>query len=454
MNNHVDTVELFNETDTVYKIMDYVPNETVCRQTTDKYHSYKLLGLNTDRSGNVQYCFGQRIYLENDITLYGVWQDIYAQAVGDVSNNLRLRNGAGTGYTQIASIAQGDPVVLKSFSSRIWNSGDSHWWYPVVYGSQTGWAAGSDNKNTELNNLRLTSLPNANSCNYAYSCASNNKLLSITPSSFTLNVTSNTSKQRLTQNLTINNQCGPITEVTSSDSNVVTATTAGVVTGKVNSISENTTKNVTITYKTKYDCTESVTAIVKNSQANPPTVTISISGNSSTCSGSYLSGATATVRCTSDVPITSYSAKIGSTSYSVSTSSDGKVKTSTIKLSSTGGKTINASCGNSEGSNSTSKYVSIKVYSSTSSCGCGSYYTASSAGSTCSRCNSWSTFVSTTTNSSSKLSNHCAASNGTQYKYTYSNWTYDDVKNRYNAKYVVYKCSSFACRSYKSCCHT
>ena len=462
LNNHVDTRESFNSEGIVFDLMSYETNSTVCRQAINSYHGYKVLGLNTNpSSSNVEYCFGSRIYLENDIDLYAIWKDIYAEGECD-TDGLRFRTGAGTGYDFGAEMKKGDSIYITD-SEYKWDG--SHSWYPIIYGSKTGWAAGNNSKNpsicTSSNdhrcNIIVTNPPKQNSCSYAYSCTSNNKLLGITPSSFTLNVTSNISRQRLTQNLTINNQCGPITEVISDDSNVVTATTDGVVTGKVNSIPENTTRNVKITYKTKYECSEEVNVTVKNIQANPPTVTISISGNSSTCRDSYLSGAKATIRCVSDVPITSYSAKIGSTPYDPSTSSDGKTKTSTITLKSTGKKTITASCGNSEGSNSTSKSVTIKVYSETSSCGCDTYYTASSAGSSCSRCSSWSYwgvgqhFVPNTTKKPSSKT-ECFHSGSRFMKYEYKN--YVPYSTGFQGDIKQHKCSSFVCKSYKSCCHT
>ena len=251
------------------------------------------------------------------------------------------------------------------------------------------------------------------------------------------------------ETLTINNQCGPITTATSSDTSLVTATTSGVVKAVSGSVSENQEKTTTVTYTTRYGCSESVNVKVKNTNATAPEITISISGNSSTCSGSYLKGATATVRCESDLPITEYSAKIGSSSYPATTT--GNTKTSTISLSSTGSKTINVTCANSEGTTTNSRTVSIKVRSASSACGCSSRYTSSSAGSTCSRCSSWSYAWDGSYSGTSKKSTYCSTSGGNFYKTSYSNWS--QSSGRYTADTKTYRCSKFACRSYKTCCH-
>ena len=457
LTNKRETKVIYNTNGTMFNIPSY-DNGKVCRSNGgDKYHGYQLLGLaSTASSSNVEFCYGDQIYLESDKTLYLVWQDMYATAVGAVSNNLRLRSGPGTSYSQIASIKKGDPVYIKS-ANYVWNKSDKHTWYPVIYGDKIGWAAGNTSNNSTLKNLTLKTKPNADSCSYAYSCNSNNKLLSITPSDVVLNITSNPSKRKMQQTLAISNQCGPMVSATSSNSSVVTATTAGLIQAISGSVGVNQTKTATITYKTKYGCTEDVNVLVKNTEATEPDITISVSGDSSTCSGSYIKGATATVVCKSDLPITSYSAKIGSTSYAETTS--GNTKTSIIKLSSTGTKTINVSCANAEGSSSASKKVSIKVRNASSSCGCSEYYNYETAGRVCSRCTSWYLYFSDQQNSEFGTS----AVPGT---FCYSSSSRKDFRKSYyyNCKsasattvrcdWKLYKCSSYACKSYKTCCHT
>mgnify|MGYP004665416211 CR=1 FL=1 len=448
-----ETKTMFNTDGVMFNIPSYNDGK-VCRNNgNDKYHGYQLLGLSSNQSGNnVEFCFGDQIYLESDKTLFLVWQDKYATAVGNVSGNLKLRAGPGTDYDQLDSIAKGDPVYIQS-ANYTWRK--SHTWYPVIYGSKIGWAAGNTSNNSTLKNLKLTSTPNADSCKYAYSCTSNNKLLSITPSDVVLNITSNTSKQKMQQTLSIANQCGPMTGAISSNSSLVTATTSGVVKAVSGSVAVNQTKSAVVTFSTKYGCREQVNVLVKNTEATAPDITISVSGDSSTCSGSYIKGATATVTCRSDLPITSYSAKIGSTSYTETTS--GNTKTSTISLSSTGSKTINVTCSNAEGTSTASKSVSIKVKNASSSCGCSTYYTASTAGTSCSRCKSWSKTGSGTygTANYKDISTYCSYSSllGAFKKSAFTNWR-TGTSTKYNADVTYYKCTSFACKTYKTCCHT
>ena len=445
-----ETKTMFNTDGVMFNIPSYNDGK-VCRNNgNDKYHGYQLLGLSSNQSGNnVEFCFGDQIYLESDKTLFLVWQDKYATAVGNVSGNLKLRAGPGTDYDQLDSIAKGDPVYIQS-ANYTWRK--SHTWYPVIYGSKIGWAAGNTSNNSTLKNLKLTSTPNADSCKYAYSCTSNNKLLSITPSDVVLNITSNTSKQKMQQTLSIANQCGPMTGAISSNSSLVTATTSGVVKAVSGSVAVNQTKSAVITFSTKYGCREQVNVLVKNTEATAPDITISVSGDSSTCSGSYIKGATATVTCRSDLPITSYSAKIGSTSYTETTS--GNTKTSTISLSSTGSKTINVTCSNAEGTSTASKSVSIKVKNASSSCGCSTYYTASTAGTSCSRCKSW--YVSSSFQSQGSLSNlktRCYTAGGS-FRKSYNYNCVNVSGQTYKCDNTIYKCSSFACKTYKTCCHT
>ena len=381
MNNVTDTKEAFNTGGVVFDIMNYVQNETVCRITTDKYHGYKILGLNSDTtSQNVEYCFGDRLYLEEDKTIHAVWQDMYANAVGDVGNNLRLREGAGTNYSQIASIAKGDPVILKSFSSRIWNSSDGHWWYPVVYGSLTGWAAGSDSSNIELNNLKLNSLPNANSCGYTYSCSSNNKLLSITPSDVELNITSNQNYRKVSETLTILNQCGPMNSVTSSNPSIVTATTDGVITAVDGGVALNQEQTATITYNTKYGCSEVVNVKVKNIDETPPTINMTIEGTGE--SSGYQTGAVVTATCNSATGISSYNVTGGT---DITTTDQTETSASiTSTLSSKGNNTVVASCTGSNGITTTiSNTYKIYEYSQDSSCSCKTYNTQTTYSGAC-----------------------------------------------------------------------
>ena len=450
-----ETKTIYNTSGTMFNIPSY-DNGKVCRSNGgDKYHGYQLLGLaSSSTSNNVEFCYGDQIYLESDKTLYLVWQDMYATAVGNVSNNLRLRAGPGTDYDQLDSIKKGDPIYIQS-ANYTWR--DGHTWYPVVFGPKIGWAAGNTKNNSTLSNLTLKSTPNADSCSYTYACNSNNKLLSITPSDVVLNITSNTSKQKMQQTLSIANQCGPMTEVINNNTSLVTATTAGVITAVAGSVGVNQTKSTTLTYKTKYGCKEDVNVLVKNTEATAPDITISVSGDSSTCSNSYIKGATATVVCRSDLPITSYSAKIGSTSYTATTS--GNTKTSTISLSSTGSKTINVSCANAEGSSTQSKTISVKVKSASSSCGCSTYYNASTAGKTCSRCTSWSlNYTHFAYSSEPSVPTFCyyGTANGKFIKvvYTYTGKNTSSAETSYTFDFKQYICTSFACKTYKTCCHT
>ena len=424
-----ETKTIYNTNGAVFNIPSFDDGK-VCRSNGgDTYHGYKLLGMSTTSdSSNVEYCYGDQIYLENDKTLYLVWQDMYATAVGKVSENLRLREGPGTSYNQLGSIKKGDTIYVKS-KNYTWNSSDKHTWYPVIFGYKTGYAAGNTSNNSSLSNFGITSTPYTDSCSYAYSCTSNNKLLSITPSDVVLNITSNTSKQKMQQALTINNQCGTITSATSSNTSLVTATTSGVINAVSGSVSENQTQSATVTFNTLYGCSEKVNVLVKNTEATAPNITISVSGDSSTCSGSYIKGSIATVTCNSDLPITSYSASVGSTSYSPSIS--GNTYISTINLSSTGTKTINVSCANSEGSSTASKKVSIKVRSKSSACNCDSYSYGSWKEGIC-----FKTEKKTTSQ--------------TQWECNYTE-EYDvcDMAGAYICKSRTIKCSS-----YKKCCHT
>ncbi len=259
------------------------------------------------------------------------------------------------------------------------------------------------------------------------------------------------------QTLSIANQCGPMTEVINNNTSLVTATTAGVITAVAGSVGVNQTKSTTLTYKTKYGCKEDVNVLVKNTEATAPDITISVSGDSSTCSNSYIKGATATVVCRSDLPITSYSAKIGSTSYTATTS--GNTKTSTISLSSTGSKTINVSCANAEGSSTQSKTISVKVKSASSSCGCSSYYNYSTAGSVCSRCTNWYLYFSDQQNSEfgsgAVPKTNCYSSSSRQdFRKSYYYNCNSVSSTRVKCDWKLYKCSSSACKTYKTCCHT
>ena len=110
---------------------------------------------------------------------------------------------------------------------------------------------------------------------------------------------------------------------------------------------------------------------------------------------------------------------------------------------------------NSEGTTTASKTVSIKVKNAASTCGCSSYYTASTAGSTCSRCASWEFAWNGSYSGGSKQSDYCmySSSYDTQYKIAYKNYTISD-DGRYHATVITYRCTSWKCQTYNTCCHT
>ncbi len=441
------TKTAYNDNGVMFSIPKY-ENAQLYRTQEDKFHGYKLLGLaNTSNSQNVDFCFGDQIYLETNRTLYAVWADDYAQYKNVNSQRLAMRDRPSSSGSIVKWVEKNDIAYFKGIGYCDSSDGNRGW-IPAEYIDLVGFANGgpkcSHATDPATGNWKQVYLPSANSSQYQYTCASNNKLLSITPSDFYLNVTSTASKQKLTQNLTINNQCGKITGVVSSDTNVVTATTDGVITGKVNSITKNTTKTVQVTYTTAYGCSENVNVNVKNTDAIAPDVTISISGNSSTCSGSYLKGATATITCKSDLPITNFTV-----SPSATITGSTNTKTGTITLNSTGSKTIQATCVNSEGTTTKQQPVSIKVHSATSACSCSTYYKASTATKS-SHCTGWSPWTTVTHNISDKSQLPPA----TSYYRLSGNFVRKTCPQSLGAiTCAVNKCTSFACQQRSTCCH-
>ena len=441
------TKTAYNTDGVVFNIPNYT-DASLYRAQSNSYHGYRLLGLaETNTASSVKYCFGDQIYLENDQTLHAVWQDIYASGTSKVGGGLNVRSCGSTSCGKIATIAYGDVVYIMGGYS----CANSHPWYPIKYGNSVGYSSGAASCTSSLNNFSITSWPYANSSDYGYTCSSNNKLLSITPTDVVLNITDNTSKQKLSETLKISNQCGVMTSATSSNTNLVNATTGGVITAVSGSVPENETKTAKVTFSTRYGCSETINVTVKNTDAPPPTVNISVSGDSSTCSGAYIKGATATVTCDSEIAITNFSAKVGSTSNAYT--QNGNKITSTIYLDSTGSKTITASCSNSEGTTTASKTVTVKVKSVSSSCTCKTRYSASS---TCSVCNSWTTLTSVSSGSkhTSKPTTGCrVTSSGMMLKAYYFNCSLQD-DGTYNCGLTQSKCTAYACKEYNSCCHT
>ena len=409
---------------------------------------YKYIGLTDDNGSNtVKYCQGNYIFIEKNTTLYAIWNEDYATTLVTSGDNLNLRTGCGTNYGTTGSSMSGSTTIYVNKQGSAYSSGYMGYW--VKYGSRTGCASSKYLRS-------FMYYPANNSCQRTdYVCNGGTAAdVTLTPDVINLNLKKS---DMLSKNINIDSRCGNIIDTSISDPSLANISKSGnsiTVTAKSDSVPLNQTKTTDVTVTAEWGCTASTKVIVKNTEATAPDITISVSGDSSTCSDSYIKGATATVTCRSDLPITSYSATIGSTSYSPTTS--GNTKTSTISLSSTGSKTINVTCSNAEGTSTASKSVSIKVKNASSTCGCSVRYDYSSAGSTCSRCTSWSLVYSGTAQTGqTSIPTKCYSSSSRKdfRKSVYKNRV-SLGSNWYKYDWKQYKCTSFACKTYKTCCHT
>ena len=388
---------------------------------------YKYIGLTDVADSNVvKYCQGNYIYLEKDTTLYAIWNEDYARTLVTSGDSLNLRVGCGTNYSTNGSSMSGSTTIYVNKEGNKYSSGYMGYW--IKYGSRTGCASSK-----YLQNFKY--YPTYNSCDRTdYVCNGGTAAdITLTPSTVTLNLKKS---DMLSKTINIDNRCGNITSTTSSNTGLVKVSRSGNVitaTAVSGSVAENQSKTATVTVKTEWDCTASTDVIVKNTDAVAPTVNISVSGDSSTCSGSYIKGATATVTCTSNiVPITSFTSD-------GTISGDNYTKTATISLSSTGTKTITATCANSEGSTTTSQTVTIKVKSTSSSCSCKTYSTKTTYG-------AWSGYT---------CKNPKPSSTSTR------EWSCQkDPEASFCSSSAYYKCRSRSigtstyCSERNSCCHT
>ena len=381
---------------------------------------YKYIGLTDDNGSNtVKYCQGNYIFIEKNTTLYAIWNEDYATTLVTSGDNLNLRTGCGTNYGTTGSSMSGSTTIYVNKQGSAYSSGYMGYW--VKYGSRTGCASSKY--------LRpFMYYPANNSCQRTdYVCNGGTAAdVTLTPDVINLNLKKS---DMLSKNINIDSRCGNIINTSISDPSLANISKSGnsiTVTAKSGSVPLNQTKTTDVTVTAEWGCTASTKVIVKNTEATKPTVTISIDGDSSTCSDSYIKGATATITCSSPlIPITGFS---GGTITSDGTNT----KTATVSLSSTGSKTITASCSNDEGTTNVSQTVNVKVKSSSSSCDCSSYGTKTTYG-------SWS---STAKNYSSKPHN----TSTTQYSCVQMNMFWS-CKSRSVTKTTY-------CKSYKTCCHT
>ena len=392
---------------------------------------YKYIGL-TDVAGSseVKYCQGNYIYIEKDTTLHAIWNEDYATTLVTSGDNLNLRTGCGTGYGTTGSSMSGSTTIYVNQEGSKYSSGYMGYW--VKYGSRTGCAS--------CKYLRsFLYYPANNSCTRTdYVCNGGSAAdITMSPSNAVLNLKKS---DMLSTTLSVDSRCGTWT-VSNSNSSIVTATkvSSGVqLTAVSGSVAENSSKTATITVTGQWGCTATATITVKNTNATKPTVTISIDGDSSTCSDSYIKGATATITCSSPlIPITGFSGGI--------ITSDGtNTKTATVSLSSTGSKTVTASCSNEEGTTNVSKAVTIKVKSASSACGCNAYKYNCSC--TCGkRYNGSCTSVKSTTTATSSSGCASACKSRCTSLYGSTNISYCGSTGSYTGK---------TCKSHKTCCHT
>ena len=387
---------------------------------------YKYIGL-TDVAGSseVKYCQGNYIYIEKDTTLHAIWNEDYATTLVTSGDNLNLRTGCGTSYGTTGSSMSGSTTIYVNQEGSKYSSGYMGYW--VKYGSRNGCAS--------CKYLRsFLYYPASNSCTRTdYVCNGGSAAdITLSPSNAVLNLKKS---DMLSTTLSVDSRCGTWT-VSNSNTSIVTATKAssGVqLTAVSGSVAENSSKTATITVTGQWGCTATATVTVKNTNATKPTVTISIDGDSSTCSESYIKGATATITCSSPlIPITGFS---GGTITNDGTNT----KTATVSLSSTGSKTVTASCSNEEGTTNVSKAVTIKVKSASSACGCDSYGTKTTYG-------SWVTGQCFSSNKTSTSTKEWSC------KVTYE---YDvcNASKAYICKSRTIKKTTY-CKSHKTCCHT
>lgn len=278
-----------------------------------------------------------------------------------------------------------------------------------------------------------------NSCSKGdYACGSGKIVdISITPSTMTLNLKSNISGI-----INVENSCGTYT-LESSDTSVATISKVDEdeyqVMAVIDGVSENNEAKITITATGQWGCSASTEVIVKNTTNIFPIVDISTTASTSCGDDCYKKGVEFTVTCSStDSPITDF------TVSGATITGDDYNKTATITYSSTGSKTISASCTNSFQTTTASKKISIKTYTASSSCGCSSYtYNCSCGCGYKSDVSCSSTSVSTTSSTSSGCSSACES------KCT-------SLKGSYNVSACGYNSSlsSTTCSTYKTCWHT
>ena len=343
----------------------------MCRSRDTEYVGYKSIGLVTNPNNDTaEFCLGGKIYLEDDQTLYGLWKKVYATGtIKTNGSNLNIRASQSTSATIVGKIPNGKTAYITGAKSGSW--------YPVIYGSVSGWASS--------NYIPSVTPVEASSCNYTdYSCGGTDYVFSVTPTNIELNLYEN----ELSYQLTIENQCGDIVSATSSNSKV-SVTRSGLVTTTSNAVSYGETLTATLTFTTEGGCTATVTVKVKNINETPPTVNISISG--STYSSGYKSGAKVTVTCESDEGISSFTAKDNTGDTGTLTVNETNRKQRVITLSSaSSSRKVSVSCTSNNGmTTSDSRTYRIYVYSKSSACGVdyynykGGYTCCNSSGSAC-----------------------------------------------------------------------
>ncbi len=393
-----ESKEVFNNNGTIFNIPEYGDGEgqaKICRtRGGDLYHGYGLAGLNSDpTSTNVQYCFGDQIYLEEDLTLSPVWGNAYA--VGHANVDLNIRQNAGTGYASYGIIPNGGTVYIKS--SNYWCDG-SYPWYAIIYGNYDGYAARAANCSNGKAYFTVDWEAAEDSCVWGFGCQSNSKLLSITPSDLELNITSNPTYQKLSEDLSISNQCGNITNVRVADPSIVSVSLNGNVyriQAISGSVSEFSSKTTTITFETAYGCSENVNVTVKNVDLSPPTVSITATGT--TEGDGFRTGAVATITCNSPTGIKAFIVN-GTliTEQTGTLNAEGTQFTTQITLTTPGSSEYVAGycLANNDQESYVVNYYKIYTYGQSSACSCAKYNSCSSCsacgGSTSTTYGSWS----------------------------------------------------------------
>ena len=340
-------------------------NANMCRSRYNDYIGYKYAGLATTAdSSTVNACQGSRVYLTNDTTYYAIWKYVYRTGTVHVNANyLYIRASRSTSATIRGQIPNGGVAyVTGDLSTR-----NSINWYPVVYGSAYGYSAAS--------NITLGGKVSANSCYYTdYVCASNNNYeLTVLPDNVLLNFYDNT----ISKQLNIDSTCGNITSAISSDTSLVTATTAGLITAVSGSVAIGETKTATITFMADGGCTYDVNVTVKNIDMTPPTISMTASGTSQ--GSGYQTDAKVTATCNSPSGITSYDLTGGANLTTTSSTPTSQIKT--IDLNSGGVKRITATCVGNNGIETTvSNTYNIYIYSVDNSCSCKTYKSCATSG--------------------------------------------------------------------------